>query len=197
MTNHLCSCLSRSPSTSIRSWPALQGETQNTTSSSYSMHHCVECLCNIHEPKNTAHQYRNCYRPIHIHGEFNCMDHTWTLITLPLIFYTVCEMFSLTLFPGFPLRPEGPGKPRGPLNERNKKQTERWRWWVQGFLKATECKKGNIKGNVLTGGPFSPLSPFSPLGPGRPWNKHTFSKTESIHWTPQNPQYNQNLKKIG
>lgn len=75
-----------------------------------------------------------CYRPIHIHDEFNYMDHTWTMITLPLIFYTVWEMFSLTLFPGFPLRPAGPGNPRGPLNERNKKQTERWRWWVQGFF---------------------------------------------------------------
>ncbi len=40
--------------------------------------------------------------------------------------YTAWEMFSLTLFPGFPLRPAGPGNPRGPLKEKNKKQRERW-----------------------------------------------------------------------
>lgn len=40
--------------------------------------------------------------------------------------YTACEMFSLTLFPGFPLRPAGPGNPRGPWKEKNKNQTERW-----------------------------------------------------------------------
>lgn len=47
------------------------------------------------------------------------MDHTWTL-NIDFFFNTMCEMFSLTLFPGFPLGPAEPGNPRGPLKERNK-----------------------------------------------------------------------------
>lgn len=125
MVNHLCSCLSRSPSTSICPWSTLQGETQNTTSSSYSVHHCA-LLYAIFMKQKTQH--------INIETvitQFIFMMRLTKWIRLELwslihwFSYTACEMFSLTLFPAFPLRPAGPGNPRGPLKKNNKKQKER------------------------------------------------------------------------